>query len=839
MIFSRHLKPIIQKIIKMLRYQTLLLGLLLAMIRPSVYAQNADNYAFTYGNNSSLFDLTSGSITIIESNKSLTASAVVPIGFPVVFMGQYYTSFSANTNGVLRFGTEPLIPTGNAYVIAGEGRIVPFAGVDINATTGERLAAWGTSSSGKVHYKVFGTAPNRYLVVEWSKMSMPAKSLQDDATFQAVIYESQAQNAQGGRIEFRYGKMTVNTSFASINLGIGIGQTQGLFKGIDLSTNPPTARTASNNITSEVEKGDIKSLHSTADGKRIILGFEAAAVAGAVNNVKGCAAGTEAVLSWEDGTSNAVGYLIFRSTDGTDFSFLAQVKKGTLQYTDKGLTNSLYYYQIYAINEGKIAPLSSSGSVTVNFKSIDIGKDRSICKGESITLDGGAGHSAYKWSSGQTTQKITVSPTQTTKYQLIAGDASCPQLSNELTLTVKEFPALKISGSTTICKGQCGSLTATISGEMTFLWSNGQKTATIKVCPLKETTYSVLITDPLTGCQFKDSVVVKVVGLPEGVGGSTKQICEKDTALLDAGSGFTKYRWTERSSGRTANTQTFKAWQSGTYVVEITDPSGCTAADSLNVNVNALPIVNVKSPVLFCKGSTASLQAEGGFKAYLWTDSQGKTISQQPTASVGTAGKYTLTLTNAASCTAKSEVEVQELPTPILKFNGKPAICEGETEAIVGVEITNLLPADSAATYQWKDAAGNVVSERSILKTSQLGAYSLVVTNSASCSSTGRVVIGNCCLAEINIPTAFTPHSTAANNLYRIQHKDVKEFKMQIYNRWGLLVFQSEDAEKGWDGTFSGQKCPPDTYQMILDYSYCVNGITIRKNTVSVIYLLD
>ena len=148
------------------RFVLLLISLLLST--EISFAQSSVNYTFTTNTTGSLaldangnaVDMTTGSIQLVGSLSDATASDVNNIGFNYYFMGNLYTQFSANADGILGLG---------ASAVSGTS-------VSGGSATTPKISALGAdlyvSASGKVHYKIIGTAPNRCLVVEWTGMAV-------------------------------------------------------------------------------------------------------------------------------------------------------------------------------------------------------------------------------------------------------------------------------------------------------------------------------------------------------------------------------------------------------------------------------------------------------------------------------------------------------------------------------------------------------------------------------------------------------------------------------------------------------------------------------------------
>ncbi len=104
------------------------------------------------------------------------------------------------------------------------------------------------------------------------------------------------------------------------------------------------------------------------------------------------------------------------------------------------------------------------------------------------------------------------------------------------------------------------------------------------------------------------------------------------------------------------------------------------------------------------------------------------------------------------------------------------------------------------------------------------GRYRIVAKNSYNCSADTIVDIPTSC-DLIDIPTAFSPNGDGANDILYVRGKNVKEMLLRIYNRWGQVVFESDDLKKGWDGVFAGQEAPVEAY------AYVLTGIFGSGNT--------
>lgn len=290
-----------------------------------------------------------------------------------------------------------------------------------------------------------------------------------------------------------------------------------------------------------------------------------------------------------------------------------------------------------------------------------------FCQGGSVTLDAGAGYSAYNWNNGSTSQTITVSTGG--NYSVTVTQNSCTASDVE-TVTVNNASAsITPSGTVTICSGSSITLDAGVSGAA-YAWSTSANTQTISVN--SGGTYSVTVTQ--NGCTASDNVTVTVSAnlSPNITPAGPISICPGGTVTLDAGSGFDTYVWNTND-----NTQSLVVSSAGTYTVTVTQGS-CSGNGSVSVSVNAVPVsVNItpSGPVSVCSGSTVTLDAGAGYDGYNWSNTD-----QSQTTTVSTSGNYIVTVVQNG-CVGKDTVvvTVNPLPNPSITPSSNQTICQGET----------------------------------------------------------------------------------------------------------------------------------------------------------------
>ncbi|MGP8216034.1 MAG: gliding motility-associated C-terminal domain-containing protein [Bacteroidia bacterium] len=212
-----------------------------------------------------------------------------------------------------------------------------------------------------------------------------------------------------------------------------------------------------------------------------------------------------------------------------------------------------------------------------------------LCKGDSTTLTAGGGIS-YKWSTGATTSSITIKPDSSASYQVIASNGFCSDSINK-TITVTPYPIPGINTPPEIC-GAGNSAQLLASGGASYIWepSAGLNSDTIPnpvADPATTTLYTVTIANK--ECKVSDSVKVKVVtNVPQSVLCCDTLIMFDQSINLTSTTGAGSIIWTP-SIGLNCDTcpsVTAEPSESTTYMVTITNDSGCSITRSITIHVD-------------------------------------------------------------------------------------------------------------------------------------------------------------------------------------------------------------------------------------------------------------
>ncbi len=391
------------------------------------------------------------------------------------------------------------------------------------------------------------------------------------------------------------------------------------------------------------------------------------------------------------------------------------------------------------VTDGSGCTASASRTITVNVLPTASISPASvvICSGASATLTASGG-SLYSWNTGVTSAGIIVNPTATAAYSVTVTNANGCSAAASRTVTVNAIPAAAIAPATVaVCSGESATLTA--SGGVSYSWSAGVADANLPVSPAVTTVYSVIVTNA-NGCTAAAARTVTVNSQPvAAISPAAAAICNGASATLTA-SGGVSYAW---STGAASASIVVNPSSAANYSVTVTDGNGCTASTSRSVTVNSLPTASISpSSVAICRGSHASLTADGGI-SYSWnTGSTNASINVNP---INTAS-YSVTVTNSNGCTATASRTVIINPLPASSISpALVSICSGQSAT---------LTASGGVTYRWSNGAANASITVSPAITS---GYAVTVTDANGCTAaTARTVSVNA------LPTPAIAPATAA-----------------------------------------------------------------------------
>ncbi|PJJ79152.1 gliding motility-associated C-terminal domain-containing protein [Mucilaginibacter auburnensis] len=254
-----------------------------------------------------------------------------------------------------------------------------------------------------------------------------------------------------------------------------------------------------------------------------------------------------------------------------------------------------------------------------------------------------------------------------------------------------------------------------------------------------------------------------------------------------------------------------KVGVSGQYFIKAINKNGCEMVKPVVVTVNPLPELKVTEPAAVCYPETIDItkgNVTGGStnvdKLTYWLDAAATKPLSKPTA-VADSGLYYIKATSIYGCEIIKPVLVTIHALPVLTVADPKKVYTPNTVDLTDASVTKGSMGVAKFTY-WRDAAAtDPVSTPK--KVTQTGTYYIKGENKYGCFVIKPVEVLVSNIPDIQVPKAFTPMQTQNNRLYPflVSVKELTSFK--VYNRWGVLVFQTNNPSptSGWDGVYKSQ----------------------------------
>ena len=275
--------------------------------------------------------------------------------------------------------------------------------------------------------------------------------------------------------------------------------------------------------------------------------------------------------------------------------------------------------------------------------------------GNSYTFDTALENADHLWSTGATTQSITIFASG--EYWVEVTQGACVVRDTVLLDLIPFSPADLGPDTLNVCETETLTLDATTNGA-TYSWNTGDTTPTIDVENTQAGIYWVDIR--VADCETRDSVVVIFVPALNVDLGEDIGLCEGETAMLTAGLHDGIYVW---STGETTDTIFVNA--SGQYSV-LVDNGGCVNADTINVTLSFPPEIGLAETQEFCPVLSQSFVVEVENNAdYTYEWSNGDTGAA---IDIFSAGTYTVSVSNESGCRAEATTTVNEVCEATIKF---------------------------------------------------------------------------------------------------------------------------------------------------------------------------
>ncbi len=489
-------------------------------------------------------------------------------------------------------------------------------------------------------------------------------------------------------------------------------------------------------------------------------------------------------------------------------------------------------YTAYEISNGCKSPLSTI-SVVIN-STPDVPLEWSnapVCAGANLTLfsnDDTAGVS-YSWAGPAGFISLDQNPViygvtvgQAGIYTVTATLGSC-SATQQVTANIIPAPPLVPSSNSPVCTGDTLKLQATSGAGNTYYWTGpfsftgaGSGPNRSPVVTEYAGVYYVTVTDD-NGCTTTatDTVVVHVTPSPPWVNWLT--FCQYSYSPPLMAVDATNVLWYPSSAGTGGTTvaPTPNTNATGIYFFYLNQTmNGCpSAVDSIQVIVNPKPVVLVSSSaaaicphdsLLFTTTDADKYDTYRWFPSFYLSDSVSASVTAKPI----TTSTYKLVTTNEFGCNDTEYTHVVVYPAAVVSLNA------GDSVSISAGESYQISPVTNCNTFEWFPPAGlndptlsNPVASP-VINT----VYYVLGSTNEGCVAIDSIAFHVSDAAIYGVPNAFAP-GNGTNNEFRLYKRGQATLNyFRIFNRWGQLVFETNNVETGWDGTFNGAAQPLGVY---------------------------
>lgn len=378
-----------------------------------------------------------------------------------------------------------------------------------------------------------------------------------------------------------------------------------------------------------------------------------------------------------------------------------------------------------------------------------------------------------------------------------------------------EFPNVTATSIPASCAGSNdGKAVAAVNsanGPFTFLWNTTPAQTTDTAVNLAPGNYTVTVSS-INTCDGTATVVVN-----QGSGISVSAAAVPDTCtsstgsatlILNSGTAPFSFMW---SNGGTA--PTVNGLATGNYSVTVTDANTCSASASVNVSQVFDLSINTSAADDTCGAGTGTATAHilSGTSPFTYLWSNGNISSSLYGLN---AGNFSVTVNDIYNCSATSSASVGTTSGITISLYKEDVSCNETADG-------KIFTAASGGATPYHFIWSNNFTGDSLYHV-PAGMFTVTVTDAANCSQSDSVVLSKeSCPSYIHFPTAFSPNGDGANDLFKPKYSsDLGKYFIRIYNRWGELVYTSEDVNEGWDGFYQSTKQPMGVYVFVSEFTF-------------------
>lgn len=450
---------------------------------------------------------------------------------------------------------------------------------------------------------------------------------------------------------------------------------------------------------------------------------------------------------------------------------------------------------------------SDTINVALLFVGLDLGKDTVICNSPSFTIDATTPGFTYIWDDGSTNSTRTV--TSNGSYSVTVTNTICTY-SDTIEVVIINI-GVNLINDTTLCPNDSILLTSALTGATptNYLWNTGATTPIIT----GNTQQSYWLEVDSLGCKARDTFNLFYTNLSIDFGNDTT-LCQGDSLTLDAQNSGASYLWNDGSSN-----QRLTVTSNGTYYVTVSN-FGCTFTDTIAIDFQTVTASFSGAPIsgcipLFVSFMDNSLVSSGSILSWNWNFGDGNSSNlQNPNNTYTTPGNFTVSLGVTTNNGCSDNTSINTYINPFPKAKAEFAFNPTKGEVNKTINFNNLSTNSTSWKWFFGDGDSSIIENPTHLYKAK-GTYTIVLIalSSNGCNDTIEYQLSISNTTVIYAPNAFTPDEDNINDNWKLYGiEDYLNFKLLIFNRWGEVVFESNDPTEAWDGTYGGEKVQIGVY---------------------------
>jgi gliding motility-associated-like protein len=290
-------------------------------------------------------------------------------------------------------------------------------------------------------------------------------------------------------------------------------------------------------------------------------------------------------------------------------------------------------------------------------------------------------------------------------------------------------------------------------------------------------------------------------------------LCKGDTTLFSFNTKYTfdslTWNFGDNSTPKTSvfpfQKHFFK--QAKTYSIKLIIHK-CGMSFTLNdsITIKEVPPFSLGNDTTLCSGGSIILVGPIGEK-FLWS-----TGDSSSAITVNKPGKYSLKVSNG-NCSGVDEMNISYHPPLFIALGDEYTVCDKDKELI------KLDAGEGFSAYKWTPTEDTT----QWIIVGEVKDYFVVVKDFRGCDGNDGTTVKRRCPVTLYFPNSFSPNDDGINDFYVPVGVDVESFHLKIYNRWGQLVFESNNINDVWNGTLNNKPAPNDTYIYVAEYAGYLN----------------